>query len=454
MYFHTLPFFLFFVVTLLGWRLLPRPAWVLLAASILFYVVAGWFDLALIVGVIALNWVLIVAVANPRARIVLAIMLNIGVLAAFKYRAFLFGEVITEGVTYTDITLPLGISFYVFQILAYQIDVAKGRTSEARSPLDFTLFIMFFPQLIAGPIVRASQLLPQIKRLIAGNRRRVRLIGFGLGLCLLGLVKKIVFADSLAPLVDELFLAPPDDAYSAWLGAWLFAFQIYFDFSGYSDIAIGAAYLLGIRLPVNFLTPYLSTSPREFWRRWHITLSTWIRDYLYIPLGGRQGGALRQAVVVVLVMAVGGFWHGADWTFMIWGALWGVYIALGRTAALDWAPGPLRWAPHMAVVVMLWVLFRAPDLTFAVVYLESMYGLGADGFLPRGGLGATEAWTILGCVGLMALHFGEARLHNKRTIIWLRRRDGPLLWGLLAGASFWLMAMPKYSDNPFIYFRF
>jgi alginate O-acetyltransferase complex protein AlgI len=270
-----------------------------LIASIGFYAFAGFSDLILIASSIFANWIIVILFRRGVLRIVVAVVFNIGLLAFFKYRWFLFGNEINQSITFISDILPLGISFYCFQILSYHVDCVRRTAPEADSARIFALFVSFFPQLIAGPIVRPNQLIPALGRIFSGHLPRLWMPTFGLSLCLVGLVKKIVFADSLAPLVDEIFFEQPANVAEAWLGAWLFTFQIYFDFSGYSDIALGSAYLLGIRLPVNFRTPYVSLSPREFWQRWHITLSNWIRDYVYLPLGGNGGGAFRQAIVLV-----------------------------------------------------------------------------------------------------------------------------------------------------------
>jgi alginate O-acetyltransferase complex protein AlgI len=325
-----------------------------------------------------------------------------------------------------------------------------------RSPWLFVLFIAFFAHMIAGPILRARELVPQLARGVRDRFRRTRLHSYGLSLCLAGLTKKVIFADALAEPVAALFSQTPSDIAMAWLGAWLFAFQIYFDFSGYSDIAVGTAYLLGIHLPANFRTPYLSRDPQEFWRRWHITLSTWIRDYLYIPLGGsRAGGPFRQTMVLVAVMALAGLWHGAGWQFVLWGLAWGLYLALWRWArAIFTMFGPVRWLFHMAVVTVLWVLFRSPDLTQALDYLAVMFGMGPNGWaLPS--LAASNAWWVmLGSALLLALHWGEHAVSSRRMLWKLRAIDGPILWGFLASLSIFVLMMPRLLDSPFIYFRF
>lgn len=458
MYFNTLSFFSFFLAVYLVYQITSPSriaGAILLSASIAFYLVAGVFDSLLIATLITLNWLLVALVRHDQARISLAVIINVGVLALIKYQAFFSTNSAGEGTAFIDTVLPLGISFYTFQLLAYQVDAKNEPDLKNQSFFSFTLFISFFPQLIAGPIVRAKELVPQIRRVIEGRRRKLKLVSFGLGLCLLGLTKKVFLADSLAPVVDDIFYLESPSIYQAWLGAWLFSFQIYFDFSGYSDIALGCAYLLGIRLPWNFRTPYMSVSPREFWRRWHITLSSWIRDYLYIPLGGNRGGPLRQVATLLLVMGLAGLWHGADFTFIVWGLGWGAYIALTRVVDFSAmatrypATTPLVWLGHMFVIVVLWVFFRADDLNAAVSYLRAMFSPAE--FAPEAGAGLC----VLGCLALMGLHVLEAKLlQTKANIYYLRRINRPFIYGVLFGLCLWLVMLPSYEVNPFIYFRF
>ncbi|PJI41991.1 MBOAT family O-acyltransferase [Ferrovibrio sp.] len=449
--FNSLAFLALLLASWCAVQAFRRPAYVLITASLVFYAVAGPFDTIVFLVTVSLNWLIQLSGLRARWKITLAVLLNIGLIVGFKYKSLLLGAAGATG-SYTDTGLPLGISFYCFQALAYHIDVARRQTAPASSFASFFLFKSFFPQLVAGPIVRAHQFLPQIERLFTGSRRRPRLIAFGLALCALGLVKKVVFADSLAPLVDEIFMAPPESAYLAWLGAALFTFQIYFDFSGYSDIAIGAAYLLGLRLPVNFLTPYISLGPREFWQRWHISLSTWIRDYLYIPLGGRHGTWIRSAIVLVASMALAGLWHGANITFIIWGTAWGIYILLGRLwpCRLE-VFAPLRWLVHMLIVVALWVLFRSPSFDFAMDYFRAMLSV-SNWSIPEHG--APAGYVCTGIAGLFVLHWLEARAAGRPAVLILRRYDGPLLWGCLISISLILVLIPTAAVNPFIYFRF
>ena len=460
MYFNTLEYFGFFLLVWAALRYIPGPATVLFVASIIFYIVAGWFDTTLIALLIVANWLLLSYVSTPKLRIILAVIVNVGVLVAVKYRVLLGGDPGDDPTAFVDMVLPLGISFYTFQLLAYQIDTARDASLRERDPRTFALFIIFFPQLIAGPIVRARQLLPQIRALSSKRSPRLRLYSYGLLLCALGLSKKILFADSLAPIVDDIFYLGPTSTGEAWTGAWLFTFQIYFDFSGYSDIAIGSAYLLGIRLPRNFQTPYLSTTPREFWRRWHITLSTWIRDYLYIPLGGSEGLRTQQYVVLVMVMGIAGLWHGANSTFVIWGGLWGLYIALHRffSGLIRISPSASEvlsasiakaflWGCHILVVVVLWVFFRAENLTSALDYLSVMFSM-PSGFSDQ------VFFVLIGSALLMFLHAVEATADHITSLMRFRRFNSPFVWGFLGGVCLWLILLPSYTQNPFIYFRF
>lgn len=465
--FNSLAYVLLLGLAVAGTRYLARPAWLLILCSLIFYAVAGVGDLSVFLATVVGNWLIQVAIVPLRARVAVAAVMNIGLIVFFKYQGFfLNGTPVATSGSYVDTALPLGISFYSFQALAYHIDVARGLSPPARDFKSFFLFKSFFPQLVAGPIVRAHQLLPQVQRLFLPSlSRHYRLVAYGLTLCVLGLVKKVVLADSIAPFVDGAFTSLPGSSFDAWTGAILFAFQIYFDFSGYSDIAIGSAYVLGIRLPFNFQTPYLSLGPRQFWQRWHISLSTWIRDYLYIPLGGARGGAWRSGTVLLVTMAIAGLWHGANSTFVLWGAAWGGYILLGRLLPRQLATSPWMWLPHMAIMVALWVLFRAPSLGFAIGYWQVMAGSIPSAEAAFGG-GAKEmvtvapdvqpsdALVVCGIAALFGLHWLEARLSRRRLLFALRRCNGAVGIGLLLGVIVLLVLLPSLHANPFIYFRF
>jgi alginate O-acetyltransferase complex protein AlgI len=434
------------------------PAVILLGGSFIFYLFAGAFDTAVFCTSIIVNWIILVYLPKNSTRIFVAVVANIGLLFFFKYiNIFTDINSNTENYnSYIDLTLPLGISFYTFQILSHQIDVVRGDTKPAASFRSFSLFIAFFPQLIAGPIVRSRELLPQIERLFQGKKRKFRLVSYGLGLFLLGLFKKVVLADSIAPFVDEIFLFGPENALWAWLGSTLFAFQIYLDFSGYSDMAIGSAYLLGIRLPINFKTPYLSKGPREFWQRWHITLSTWIKDYLYIPLGGGKGNLARKGTVVIFTMAVAGLWHGAGLTFVLWGALWGIYILSSRIFPAFQLPTPIAIILHFFVTVLIWVLFRAPNWRAALEYYKVMLGIAPGQASSATFYEQTEILPVLLCVTILlaVLHFVEDKIHHIRTVRILKRYNGAFLWTMFATLAILIILLPRDGINPFIYFRF
>ncbi len=458
MSFDTLPFLIFYIALYVLYRSFPGPGWILLIASAGYYAFAGLHDTLLFVAVILANYAFSLNIrCYGRLALALALAFNAAVLGWFKYRGFLIGPGATAQSFTSSIAIPLGISFYTFQSMAYMVDIHRGHIIPERSLARFALFKSFFPQLVAGPIVRAHLLLPQVRRLFDGLVKPPRLVSFGLALCLLGVFKKIVLSDSLAPFTDEIFTLGPAGAAMAWLGAWLFAFQIYFDFSGYSDMAVGMAWLLGIRLPFNFATPYLATSPREFWQRWHITLSTWIRDYLYIPLGGsRGGGGLRQAAVLIGVMGLAGLWHGANWTFVAWGILWGLAIAVWRLFGeqLDTIPPGLRWLLTILIVLTLWVFFRAPDVGNAINYISVMWGGNASGTANYLSTAGSSLLVALGAAALLALQHGERFLAGRWTLLSLKRLDGHFVRGFIIAIIAWLVIMPKTNINPFIYFRF
>jgi alginate O-acetyltransferase complex protein AlgI len=443
-----------------GWMAFGAwPAPMLIVASLIFYAAAGPFDTVVFLVAVILNWVVQVVVPPDRRRILAAVIVNIGLIGYFKYRNMLLGETGVAG-SFLDITLPLGISFYSFQALAYHIDIVRGRNGPARSFLEFFLFKAFFPQLIAGPIVRPSQTLPQIQRIFNDKPRRHRLLAFGLGVILLGLMKKTVLADSLAPVVDDIFHARPDSAFLAWLGAVLFTFQIYFDFSGYSDIAIGSAYLLGVRLPRNFATPLLATSIQQLWQRWHMTLTQFLRDYLFVPLADMRIAARRYRGVqtfcaIVLTMTLCGLWHGAGWNFVLWGTLQGVAMVVAAlwSRYLPSPPALVGWAATVTFFVTALVIFRSPNLRYAFDYLETM--LSFRGGLPAPVDDAAPVWqVVVGVMGLFALQGIEFYLHRPAFLYVLRRVDGALTRGLLVGLAFLLVLLPSNAQNPFIYFRF
>ncbi|MFN3399392.1 MAG: MBOAT family O-acyltransferase [Ferrovibrio sp.] len=456
MSFDQILFLPFAVVAFILFRLLPaQRGWVLLAASLGFYLFAGWKDLVVVAILVLVNYQLSAHVRKGRGWLLLAIAANLLPLVYFKYRGFLFGDAMTSDVFSSAIMIPLGLSFYVFQFLAYQVDVYRHRIEPTKSLSLLALFILFFPHQVAGPIMRGHELIPQLAPGFRGQLAHRPLYGLGLALCLLGLIKKVVFADSLAPFSDAAFALGPADPASAWIGAAVFTLQIYLDFSGYSDIAVGLGYLLGVHLPFNFRQPYLALTPQDFWRRWHVTLSTWIRDYLYIPMGGRHGGAAQQAAVLVITMGLAGLWHGASWTFVFWGIGWGLAIVLWRIGGGALARlGRLQWVFTFLIVLLLWVPFRSASLADMQNYFSMMAGLGglsADGWR----VDAADILLVLpGLALLLVSQFGERRLFTAAATRQLLRADGVLLRSTLFGLITWLMLLPRGDVNPFIYFRF
>jgi alginate O-acetyltransferase complex protein AlgI len=399
---------LFLPITLVGYFALghSRPAWAagwLLAASLFFY---GWWMpvfTVLLLGSIAFNFLAGQALmkvrhigqpdgrqSSARGLLALAIGVDLALLAYFKYANFFIDSVNAVAGTHwvmAHVVLPIGISFYTFTQIAYLVDTWAGKVQEARA-VHYGLFVTYFPHLVAGPVLHHAQMMPQFER---PEVYRFDAANFHTGLVLLGLglFKKIVLADGIAPYADAVFAgadagASPTSA-EAWLGAVAYTFQLYFDFSGYSDMAVGLSRMFNISLPFNFDSPYKSRSITEFWRRWHISLSTFLRDYLYVPLGGNRRGAVRRYVNLGLTMVLGGLWHGASWSFVIWGAMHGAYLMVNHgfralTGWLAWRPaldrsrlfGLLAWALTALAVVAAWVLFRAQTLEGACRVLQSM----------------------------------------------------------------------------------
>jgi D-alanyl-lipoteichoic acid acyltransferase DltB (MBOAT superfamily) len=471
MTFNSLPYALFLPAVVAGhWALRGRlrQGW-LLAASYLFY---GAFDprfALLLAFTTAVDYTVARRLddggapsgpaaprrSDDRARkrlLAVSVGTNLAVLGFFKYAGFFVaqGEALAERLglgTATvglQILLPYGISFYTFQSIGYAVDVYRRRLPACTDPLDFATFVAFFPQLVAGPISRAGDLLPQIRaeRRWPGAER----IASGLGLILRGLVRKVVLADPLAPVVAQAFGgAPGASRTTAVLGVLAFAVQIYGDFAGYSDMARGSARLLGVELVRNFDEPYLSASVTEFWRRWHMSLSSWLRDYLYVPLGGNRGGAARTYRNLALTMVLGGLWHGAAWTFVAWGALHGLYLcverATGRTAG-----GRPRVLLTFVLVALAWIPFRAADFGQAVAVLGALARpVGTD--LPAGSV----ALVLLAAAATVGLDLAE-RCVMQPTAAAARH---PAAAGALAGAA--VVAVVVFSGGspvPFIYFQF
>lgn len=380
----------YLVYRAMGQRWRVQNAWLLLAS----YAFYAWWDWRLC-GLILLSTGVDYACAlslkghrDPMQRkgkelVAVSVAVNLGVLALFKYakwfttelNAGLEGLGMSAELPILQLVAPVALSFYTFQSMAYTIDVYRGKTPAQRDPLTFALFVSFFPQLVAGPIERSERLMPQL----TGPRRPTKLqLAEGLHLIVWGVFKKLFVADNLAVLVERVVdgQAIPNTGAAVWVATYAFAWQIYCDFSGYTDIARGVAKLLGIELSVNFKAPYLAHRPQDIWRRWHVSLSEWLRDYLYIPLGGNRRGRLRTQFNLLATMVLGGLWHGANWTYLLWGGVHGAALALDRARGHRPARWPLRLLGvvltfHLSALAFL--IFRAPSIERAWTLMQVQF---------------------------------------------------------------------------------
>lgn len=470
MLFHSPEFIVTLLVTLLlYWRLPRLRISILAAANAVFYGASGLNYLLLFLAVASVTYGLSVLIARgvrPRLLLWTGILLNLLNLGAFKYTAFAAANLerlfhLGLDPALFRVVLPVGISFYTFQIIAYLVDVARGEIAPARSLLEFWVFIAFFGQLIAGPIMRGRDFLPQIEQ---EQSLRTREFTYGVFLFAIGLVKKVVLADQLAPLVDSFFAhAAYLGAVEGWIAAYLFGFQIYFDFSAYSDMAVGIGHLFGFTLTDNFKTPYLAGNPQEFWRRWHITLSRWIRDYIYIPLGGSRRGEKRTLAALLIAMGLSGLWHGAAWTFVVWGLYHGTLSAAHRLWSRRVVPrlnlGLLPpWLVRWTSVFLMfqattigWVFFRAQGTTTALRLVRQMLTL-ADLHFTR-----TNALYLALVALLFLLHAAEFWFRRNQAAIyerWTRWFPSPVRALAYTGLVVLVVIMSAAEQNTFIYFRF
>ena len=476
MQFNSLTFLMLFACVL-AVHCLPFLSWKakkinLLIFSYLFYtawnppfIVILWFST--IVDWYAAKW--IGRTDHPvkrRMGLFVTLSVNLGLLAFFKYSQFAIDNFIWAarfvGIEYKpldiDIVLPIGISFYTFQTLSYTIDVYRRKAKPWNSMLDFALYVTFFPQLVAGPIVRAVDFLPQCIRPRYANSRQ---FAWGINLLLLGIFQKVVIADGLlAPIVERVYSAPVADNLSAWFGTLAFAGQIFCDFAGYSSCAIGVAMCLGFDLPDNFHFPYGAIGFSDFWRRWHITLSTWLRDYLYIPLGGNQNGAVQTYRNLLVTMLIGGLWHGASWSFVVWGGLHGFYLASER-----WLQGThlAKWFVWrtllgrlflmlltFALVNVAWVFFRANSLEQGIQLVLSMAGLSGHA-VTLSPIGKFEMFICAFVVGfLLAIHW----VLRDTTLEEAVNRCPMPVWVVANAIMFVSIVTMPGEDRAFIYFQF
>ena len=458
MLFHAQSFVLLFLplTVALYYALARRVAareWVLIAASLVFY---AWWDvrfLPLLLGHIVVTWAVALAYdrTGRRPLLWLGIALNLSSLAVFKYTNFLV-EIATSAtglaLPRSDIILPIGISFFTFQCVSYLIDLKRGEAPQY--PLRrLTLFVVLFPHLIAGPIVRHNEIIPQFDKdpLRPGlDERLVR----GLTLFVIGLLLKVLVADRIAPTVDRVFAGAATGTpglWDAWVGVIGFSLQIYFDFSAYSEMAIGLALMFGLHFPMNFNMPYRAISLREFWRRWHMSLSRFLRDYLYIPLGGSREGFARFVLATMVTMGLCGLWHGAGWTFVIWGLLHGAGLVVVR--AWDKAglpmPAPLGWLLTVLFVVAAFMIFRAPDVATA-------WNMAA-GMLGAGGIGRRPELAIAALIALAAA-LAVVRLPNPELVArYLRPQPATAIVTAVA-AVYVMLEVGRGAPSSFIYFQF
>jgi alginate O-acetyltransferase complex protein AlgI len=471
MVFNSLTFLVFFAFVL-ALHSLPLP-WTarkinLLIASYLFY--AAWnppFIILLWISTVV-DWYAaqgLVKAVKPLARrlwMLLSLVLNLGMLGYFKYGTFLLENysalLAGFGVDYQppayDIVLPVGISFYTFATLSYTLDIYLRRAKPASNFLDYALFVTFFPHLVAGPIMRPTELVPQFA---APRRATADQLRFGLALVTLGMFQKVVLADGfLAPAAESVYdKAAAPGFVDAWFGTLAFSGQIFCDFAGYSTTAIGVALCLGFAMPDNFRFPYAAVGFSDFWRRWHITLSSWLRDYLYIPLGGNRFGPFRTYAALLTTMLLGGLWHGAAWTFVVWGGLHGLYLAVERALRSRFAgyrPGPIALVGlgllTYALVNLTWVFFRADSFGKAWQVLGGMVGGHADAEPILTTFNLVAVGTII--TGLVTAHWLMRERTLEAAIARVHRGAMPVLWALMAFA----IVITQGEGNAFIYFQF
>ncbi len=466
--------FAFLPIVLLLYAISPKAAKnsVLLFASMLFYLWGGgWFIGWLLVSITG-NWVFGHFASRAREqerkkalrRIVgLSVVFNIGILAWFKYANFFVDQlngiasaIDYQGFNWTPILLPIGISFFTFQANSYVFDIAKGQGKAMRNPLDFALYVALFPQLIAGPIVRYHQVAEQlVHRVFSYENVSAGMIRFTHGLC-----KKVLIADSISPIADAAFNNSSSlTTNDAWLGILAYTLQIYFDFSGYSDMAIGLGRIFGFTFPENFKHPYSSASMTEFWRRWHVTLSEWFRDYVYIPLGGSRCSKLLTYRNLILVFLLTGFWHGANWTFIVWGMYHGMWLIVDRFLNVKDRPTGFKLVFFRFGTVLLamigWVVFRAESLSIAGDYYYALFG-GNTGYFSTSMLRLVTPQAGM-ALAIGSLIFFAPSNHALGPIV--EHSDSKLATGLrilLACVAFLLalMLIINGTFSPFLYFQF
>ncbi len=456
--------FIFLPVTMLVFygltyfRKVRASIWWIGFASLFFYAYWNWRFLFLFAISIVFNYFLGNTITDARSAnrqkyyLILGLIANLSLLAYFKYTNFFlqnFSALTGVGLTLPEIILPVGISFFTFTQIAYIVDCARSKQSKYRFS-DYVLFVSFFPHLVAGPILMHNATIPQIESKRFG-RPSARKVSMAIQFFSIGLFKKIIIADNLALFVDPLFKnAHHLSLFDAWVAALLYTFQIYFDFSAYSEMAVGLALLMNVRIPFNFNSPYKALSIVDFWRRWHISLSSFLRHYLYIPLGGNRNGALRRYINLFITMLLGGLWHGASWTFVIWGGLHGSYLAINhfwKVTGLKLS-SYLAWVITFFAVVIAWVFFRAQTLSAATSLLKSMIGYNHAYSWPSS-LSVTPTMMII-CISLFVCW--AVAVPNTQQIVINRQPKMRIAIPIVLMLVLGILGLGK-SDN-FIYFQF
>lgn len=472
MLFSSLTFiFVFLPLILASYYLMPRKGRnvLLLIFSLLFYAWGGVSYSVIILLSILVNFFLARAISNSATQkkrwLIVGLIFNLLLLAIFKYLVFFIQNInwISDSVFNqpdligeVKIALPLGISFFTFQQISMLWDLYRSESQQKVGFLQTALYISFFPQLIAGPIVRYNSIIDQIR----SRKETITLMNSGIQRFIIGLFKKTVIANTCAQIVDTMLKNDVDqlDSSAAWLGIIAYAFQIYYDFSGYTDMAIGLGRMFGFRILENFNFPYSATSIRDFWRRWHISLSTWFRDYLYIPLGGSRKSVPRTYVNLMIVFILTGFWHGATWSFMFWGVFHGAFLIIERLGwenQLKKLPKIVGWSYTFVVVLIGWVFFRIEDFPDAFLFVQKLFGLGGEGSIA--GIGYLDSERLL---ILFLAAFGSIPVWKnliKPLIASIEEKSVFVIGKQLAIIGLFLysvMMINSGSYNPFIYFRF
>lgn len=470
MLFNSAHFILFFIIVSLSYYSLGLKGrqWLLLLASCYFYAVFKPIYILILLFTIVLDYFLGIYIENSsgsRRKLLLSLSLisNIGILAFFKYFNFLNGNLSKvlglvhqdNPIPFLEILLPIGLSFHTFQAMSYNIEVYRGHQKAEKNFIVYALYVMFYPQLVAGPIERPQNILPQLKKYIAFDWENVKI---GLWLMAWGFFKKVVVADRLALYVDPVFANPSrESTASLWLALLFYSVQIYCDFSGYSSIALGTARVMGIKLMENFKNPYFATTVTDFWRRWHISLSTWFRDYLYFPLGGNKQGLKRQIWATFLVFTLSGLWHGASNNFLIWGFMHGTFLVMATLRDKYWpafknhinasvASRMIHRVITFLLVSLAWLFFRNTSFSKAVSMLKGMFTTNASHTGLATYLNATELWL---CLLLILFMFTKERFFDN----YMPKKN--LYFGIsLLLFTLFIYIFGVFNSQQFIYFQF